>query len=96
MNEIEAISHYYPVFWEIVYRNEISKTLLSNSGTKSDIGCGYGVRISRNGGVLMKRWVFYDTVAKHSTENAYYSYFIAKQRGAKKIALYTDQYQAAF
>lgn len=37
--------------------------------------------------------IFYDTRAEHSTENIYYSYQIAKEKGFKKIALATDPFQ---
>ncbi len=39
--------------------------------------------------------IFYDTLAKHSTENVFYSYKIAKKLGFKKIALATDPFQSA-
>ncbi len=38
--------------------------------------------------------IFYDTSAKHSTENVYYSYLIAKGQGFKSIALATDPFQS--
>lgn len=37
--------------------------------------------------------LFYDTRAEHSTENVYYSYQIAKNKGFNKIALATDPFQ---
>ena len=39
--------------------------------------------------------IFVDTVAKHSTENLYYSYQLAQNLGFKKIALATDPFQNA-
>lgn len=39
--------------------------------------------------------IFVDTVAKHSTENLYYSYQLAKTLGFDKIALATDPFQNA-
>ena len=36
--------------------------------------------------------IFYDTNARHSTENIYYSYLLAKEKGFKTIALGTDPY----
>lgn len=36
--------------------------------------------------------VFYETRARHSTENVYYSYLLAKEKGFKTIALGTDPY----
>lgn len=38
--------------------------------------------------------IYLDTLAKHSTENVYYSYRVAKEQGFKKIALATDPFQA--
>lgn len=39
--------------------------------------------------------IFYDTLARHSTENAFYSYLIAKHNGFKTVALATDPFQSA-
>ena len=38
---------------------------------------------------------FYETTAEHSTENVYFSWKLAKEKGFNKIALATDPYQAA-
>lgn len=38
--------------------------------------------------------IFYDTLAKHSTENVYYSYILAKKLGFKSLALTTDPFQS--
>lgn len=38
--------------------------------------------------------IFFDTVARHSTENVYYSYLLAKQLGFKSLALATDPIQS--
>lgn len=38
--------------------------------------------------------IYYDTLAKHSTENVYYSYLMAKKLGFKKLALATDPFQS--
>ncbi|MCD6063698.1 MAG: hypothetical protein K0R82_1609 [Flavipsychrobacter sp.] len=43
---------------------------------------------------IPKDHIFYDTLAKHSTENVYYSYLLAKQLGFKSIALATDPFQS--
>ncbi len=39
--------------------------------------------------------IFYDTQARHSTENAYYSYLVAKENGFKVLALASDPLQSA-
>jgi hypothetical protein len=38
--------------------------------------------------------VFAETKAEHSTENLYYSYYMAKRLGFEKIALATDPFQS--
>ena len=38
--------------------------------------------------------IFYDTLARHSTENIYYSYKLARKLGFKSIALCTDPFQS--
>lgn len=38
--------------------------------------------------------IFYDTLAKHSTENVFYSYLLAQKLGFKTIALTTDPFQS--
>ena len=39
--------------------------------------------------------IFYDTKAEHSTENIYYSYELAREKGFKTIALVTDPFQSS-
>ncbi|WP_346239276.1 YdcF family protein [Niabella insulamsoli] len=39
--------------------------------------------------------IFYETRAEHSTENIYYSYELAREKGFKTIALVTDPFQSA-
>lgn len=38
--------------------------------------------------------IFLDTLAEHSTENVYYSYFVAKDNKLNNLALATDPYQS--
>ena len=38
--------------------------------------------------------MYYDTLARHSTENVYYSYLLAKKLGFKTLALATDPFQS--
>jgi hypothetical protein len=42
-----------------------------------------------------KENIFIDTLAEHSTENLYYGYNLAKEKGFKTIALATDPFQCA-
>lgn len=41
---------------------------------------------------IPKEHIFYDTIARHSTENVFYSYLIARKNGFKTLALGTDPY----
>ena len=42
-----------------------------------------------------EKHILYDTLARHSTENVYYSYLIAKDKGYKTVALTTDPVQSS-
>lgn len=39
--------------------------------------------------------IFYDTLARHSTENVFYSYLVARENNFKTLALATDPFQSA-
>lgn len=43
---------------------------------------------------IPKEHIFVDTSAEHSTENIYYSYYLAQRQGFCKIALATDPFQS--
>ena len=43
---------------------------------------------------IPKEHIFYETKARHSTENVYYSYLLAKKLGFKSLALTTDPLQS--
>lgn len=43
---------------------------------------------------IPKEHIFVDTCAEHSTENIYYSYYLAQRQGFCKIALATDPFQS--
>lgn len=43
---------------------------------------------------IPSKHIYYDTAAKHSTENVYFSYLLAKKHGFKTIALATDPFQS--
>lgn len=40
-------------------------------------------------------YILIDTIAEHSTENLYYGYLLAKQKGYQHIAIATDPFQCA-
>lgn len=44
---------------------------------------------------IPKEHIFYETKARHSTENVYYSYLLARKLGFKSLALATDPFQSA-
>ncbi|MCD6012266.1 MAG: hypothetical protein K0Q79_2128 [Flavipsychrobacter sp.] len=43
---------------------------------------------------IPKEHIFYETEARHSTENVYFSYLLAKKLGFKSLALATDPVQS--
>jgi uncharacterized SAM-binding protein YcdF (DUF218 family) len=80
-----------------------SKYLLENNITKNVIYSGGAVHTAYIEGLAMKMYAdsigipsnrtFAETKAEHSTENVYYSYKLAKEKGFEKIALATDLFQ---
>lgn len=82
-----------------------AKHLYDSGFTKNIIFSGSSVYTHFIEGVAMKIMAdslgipsdntFFETKAEHSTENIYYSWKMAKEKGFEKIALATDPYQAA-
>lgn len=82
-----------------------AKHLYDSGYTKNIIFSGSSVYTHFVEGIAMKIMAdslgipsdhtFYETKAEHSTENVYYSWKMAKEKGFEKIALATDPYQAA-
>jgi|LakMenEpi03Aug12_release.lakeMendotaPanAssembly.Ray.scaffolds.fasta_scaffold279053_2 uncharacterized SAM-binding protein YcdF (DUF218 family) len=80
-----------------------SKYLLENNITRNVIYSGGAVHTAYIEGLAMKMYAdsigipsnrtFAETKAEHSTENVYYSYKLAKEKGFEKIALATDIFQ---
>lgn len=85
------------VLWSyVLYKNGITKNIIySGSAVYSPY---YEAKImglyAQKLGV-QKKHIFYDTLARHSTENAYYSYLLARKLGFKTVALATDPFQSA-
>lgn len=84
------------VLWSyILYRNGYTRNIIYSGSAvytpyyEARIMGMYGQAL----GIPAKN-IFYDTMAKHSTENVYYSYLIAKKKGFKSIALATDPFQS--
>jgi uncharacterized SAM-binding protein YcdF (DUF218 family) len=82
-----------------------AKHLYDSGFTKNIIFSGSSVYTHFVEGIAMKIMAdslgippdhtFYETKAEHSTENIYYSWKMAREKGFQKIALATDPYQAA-
>ncbi|MBK7666969.1 MAG: YdcF family protein [Sphingobacteriaceae bacterium] len=93
--------------WSDVMRLRIlwSKFLFEKGYTKNIIYSGGAVHSqfieSRIMGLfaeafgIPKAYIFTEEKAEHSTENVYYSYYLAKAQGFKNIALATDPYQTS-
>lgn len=84
------------VLWSwILYKNGYAKNIIYSGGAiytpyvEAKVMGLYGEQLG-----IPKDHIFYDTLAKHSTENVYYSYLLAQQLGFKSIALGTDPFQA--
>lgn len=83
------------VYWsKYLYDNHITKNLIYSGGAvyspyvEAEIMAMYAEEIGIN-----RDNIFTETKAEHSTENAYYSWRLAKQLGFKKIALASDPFQ---
>ncbi|MEZ5046037.1 MAG: YdcF family protein [Chitinophagaceae bacterium] len=93
--------------WDTVMKARVlwSVYLYKNHFTKNIIYSGSAVYTPFYESIIMGLYaqklgvpaqhIFYDTLAKHSTENIYYSYLIAQKNGFKNIALATDPFQNA-
>ncbi|WPP48774.1 YdcF family protein [Catalinimonas niigatensis] len=83
------------VYWShYLYEKGYAKNIIYSGSAvyspyvESEIMKAYGVAL----GIPVKN-IYTESMAKHSTENLYYSYQLAKNHGFKKIALATDPYQ---
>jgi len=84
------------VSWaNFLYKNGVTNSIIYSGGavytpyTEAKIMSEYG----KAQGIPASA-IFLDTNAEHSSENVYFSYLIAKQKGFKKIALATDPFQS--
>ncbi|HTN45022.1 MAG TPA: YdcF family protein [Flavipsychrobacter sp.] len=90
--------------WEQVMKGRViwSWILYKNGYVKNVIYSGDAVYSPYKEAIIMglyaqqlgipKEHIFYETQARHSTENVYYSYLLAQKKGFKTIALGTDPY----
>jgi hypothetical protein len=84
------------VLWSwVLYKNGYVKNVIYSGGAvyspyKEAVVMGlYAQKLG-----IPAEHIFYDTMAKHSTENVYYSYLLAKNLGFKSLALATDPFQS--
>jgi uncharacterized SAM-binding protein YcdF (DUF218 family) len=84
------------VIWSwVLYKNGIAKNIIYSGGA---VYSPYiealimGLYAQKLG--IPHEHIFYDTMARHSTENVYYSYLLAKKHGFKSLALATDPFQS--
>lgn len=83
-----------------------AKYLYEQGYTKNIIFSGAAVYTKYSEAKIMKLYalemgipeehIYLDTVAQHSVENVYYSYYVAKYNGFENIAVATDTYQSRF
>ena len=93
--------------WDSVMKGRVlwSYILYKNGYTKNVIYSGSAVYSPYYEGIIMglyaeqlgipRAHIFYETKARHSTENVYYSYLMAQKQGFKSIALATDPFQSS-
>lgn len=86
------------VIWSyVLYKNGIAKNIIYSGSTvyspfyESLIMGLYAQQLG-----IPAQHIFYDTLARHSVENVYYSYLIAKEQGFKIVAIATDPFQSIF
>lgn len=85
------------VLWSyVLYKNDVTKNIIySGSAVYSPYYEAKIMGLYAQELGIPKEHIYYDTLARHSTENAYYSYLIARKEGFKTIALATDPFQSA-
>jgi len=84
------------VLWSyILYKNGYAKNIIySGSAVYSPYKEALIMGLYAQQLGIPKEHIFYDTKARHSTENVYYSYLVAKKHGFKTLALATDPFQS--
>jgi uncharacterized SAM-binding protein YcdF (DUF218 family) len=86
------------VLWSyVLYKNGYARNIIYSGGanyTPFKEAVIMGLYAEKLG--IPKAHIFYDTLARHSTENVYYSYLLAKRKGFKTLALASDGMQTFF
>jgi hypothetical protein len=85
------------LYWaKHLYDSGITKNIIfSGSSVYTHFVEGIAMKIMADSLGIPSDHTFYETKAEHSTENVYYSWKMAKEKGFDKIAVATDPYQAA-
>jgi uncharacterized SAM-binding protein YcdF (DUF218 family) len=85
------------LFWaKQLYDSGFTKNIIfSGSSVYTHFVEGIAMKIMADSLGIPANHTFFETKAEHSTENVYYSWKMAKEKGFEKIALATDPYQAA-
>jgi len=93
--------------WDSVMKGRVlwSYILYKDGYTRNVIYSGSAVYSPYYEGIVMGLYaeqlgiprghIFYETKARHSTENIYYAYLLAKKQGFKSIGLATDPFQSS-
>ena len=84
------------VYWSVyLYKKGLAKNIIYSGSavyspyTEANIMAMYAVKMG-----IPKEHIFIETKAEHSTENLYYGYQLAKEKGFKNIAFATDPFQS--
>lgn len=85
------------LYWaKHLYDSGFTKNIIfSGSSVYTHFVEGIAMKIMADSLGIPSDHTFYETRAEHSTENVYFSWKMAKEKGFEKIAVATDPYQAA-
>ena len=85
------------LYWaKHLYDSGFTKHIIfSGSSVYTHFVEGIAMKIMADSLGIPSHQTFFETKAEHSTENVYYSWKLAKEKGFEKIAVATDPYQAA-
>jgi hypothetical protein len=85
------------LYWaKHLYDSGFTKNIIfSGSSVYTPFVEGIAMKIMADSLGIPSEHTFYETKAEHSTENIYYSWKMAKEKGFQKIALASDPYQSA-
>lgn len=85
------------ILWSefLIKKGYVNNVLYSGSAVYSSWIEGSSMALYAKALGIDSNHVLIDTMAEHSTENLYYGYLLAKQKGFKTIAVATDPFQCA-